>query len=263
MSILPLVYRSIPTNQQDLPQWVETLVFFGPILLGVAYIIYVKIGESRWKRGTFPAKLPMTRGNYLEAHICLAAYLIQRDRNALKEKVGFLTHYFQRHFRSEYYDFHQSLKSSYEYPITPVSVAKWVVSKNVSPAVRKQLMIFLIQFCGIDGLIIDKEYILLKQIAATLGFSESDFQSLLRDFGPKRPETPTSFSSKETLRERFSKTLGVSVDASKQVIKKAYRDLAKKHHPDKFINASEATRHSNQARFIAVQEAYDYLNGLD
>lgn len=203
-------------------------------------------------------KLPISRSNYLEAHICLAAYFIQRDRNALKEKVDFLSGYFQRHFRNEYYDFQESLKSSYEYPITPVSVAKWVHSKNVSSEVREQLLVFLIEFCGIDGLIVDKEYVLLKQVAHTLGFDETHFQRLLSENGPKIPE-PSRPTSSSTLRARFAEVLGIAPTASKPEIKNAYRSLAKKYHPDKFVDADEAQRQRNQAVFIAIQEAYDYL----
>lgn len=242
---------------QDMPQWVVALFFFGPLFLGILYLIYVKTGEAKWKKGSFPMNLPITRSNYLEAHICLAAYFIQRDRNALKEKVDFLSSYFQRHFRNEYYDFQESLKSSYEYPITPVSVAKWVRSRNVSSEVREQLLVFLIEFCGIDGLIVDKEYVLLKQVAYTLGFDETYFQRLLSEKGPKIPESrPTSST---TLRARFAEVLGIAPTASKAEIKSAYRNLAKKHHPDKFVHADETQRQHNQATFIAIQEAYDYL----
>ena len=48
--------------------------------------------------------------------------------------------------------------------------------------------------------------------------------------------------------ENWHKTLGVSKDASASQIKKAYRDLSKKHHPDKGGNAD---------KFHAVKAAYE------
>jgi DnaJ like chaperone protein len=248
-------------NIRDLPQWLVALIFFGPLFLTIAYLIYIKSRESIWKKGTFPMKLPFTRSNYLDAHICLAAYFIQRDRAAIKEKIEFLTRYFQRFFSQEYYDFQESLKSSFNYPITPVSVAKWLKDKNVSTQEREQLLIFLIQFCGIDGLIIDKEYVLLKQVALTLGFEERQFQKLLQSQGPRKAEAaspPNSIS----IRKHFSEVLGLGPTASKSEIKQAYRRLVKIHHPDKFTSASEEQRQKNQAAFIAIQEAYDYLYQL-
>jgi len=51
------------------------------------------------------------------------------------------------------------------------------------------------------------------------------------------------------------KTLGVSEKASKEEIKKAYRQLAKKYHPDKNANNSDA-----EARFKEVSIAYSVLS---
>ena len=51
------------------------------------------------------------------------------------------------------------------------------------------------------------------------------------------------------------KTLGVSERASQEEIKKAYRELAKKYHPDKNANNSDA-----EARFKEVSLAYNVLS---
>jgi DnaJ-class molecular chaperone len=53
----------------------------------------------------------------------------------------------------------------------------------------------------------------------------------------------------------YYNTLGVSRNASQTEIQKAYRDLARKHHPD--LNPDD--KHSKQ-KFQEVQEAFDVLN---
>ncbi|ODV94189.1 hypothetical protein PACTADRAFT_51069 [Pachysolen tannophilus NRRL Y-2460] len=53
----------------------------------------------------------------------------------------------------------------------------------------------------------------------------------------------------------YYKVLGVSKDADEREIKKAYRVLSKKYHPDKNQNDKEA-----HDRFIEVSEAYDVLS---
>src|ERR1044071_5554828 len=53
----------------------------------------------------------------------------------------------------------------------------------------------------------------------------------------------------------FYETLGVKRDASADDIRKAYRKLARKHHPD--LNPGDKTA---EDRFKKVQEAYDVLS---
>src|SRR6202050_2584785 len=53
----------------------------------------------------------------------------------------------------------------------------------------------------------------------------------------------------------YYQTLGVSRDASEDEIRKAYRKLARKHHPD--LNPGDKAA---EDRFKKVQEAYDVLS---
>lgn len=57
---------------------------------------------------------------------------------------------------------------------------------------------------------------------------------------------------------KYYQVLGVPEGASKEDIKKAYRDLVKQHHPDKFANnPSEKEYHEN--RLKEINEAYEKL----
>lgn len=53
--------------------------------------------------------------------------------------------------------------------------------------------------------------------------------------------------------------LGVPKDATDDVIRKAYRKLAAKHHPDKHANATETMKARHRDKFLDVQWAYDLL----
>jgi molecular chaperone DnaJ len=61
-------------------------------------------------------------------------------------------------------------------------------------------------------------------------------------------------STKDFLEKDFYKTLGVPKDAKAEDIKKAYRKLARQHHPDK--NTGDA---GAEERFKEISEAYDVL----
>jgi DnaJ-class molecular chaperone len=58
--------------------------------------------------------------------------------------------------------------------------------------------------------------------------------------------------------ESFYKTLGVSEQATQEEIKRAYRQLSLKSHPDKNPNDSEAI-----GRFQKISQAYETLGDVD
>ncbi len=57
--------------------------------------------------------------------------------------------------------------------------------------------------------------------------------------------------------------LGVGKNASDEELKKAYRDLAKKYHPDRFSTAPEAERKAAEEKFKEINHAYDVLSDKD
>lgn len=54
--------------------------------------------------------------------------------------------------------------------------------------------------------------------------------------------------------------LGVNSDSGKDEIKKKYRDLAKKYHPDRMINASEKEKAEAEKKFREINDAYTILS---
>jgi len=56
----------------------------------------------------------------------------------------------------------------------------------------------------------------------------------------------------------FYETLGVNRTASDDEIKKAYRNMARRHHPD--LQTEEAQKKSSEEKFKEVNEAYETLS---
>ena len=60
-------------------------------------------------------------------------------------------------------------------------------------------------------------------------------------------------------RSRYYRILGLKDGASQEEIKKAYHQLAKEHHPDKFVNASDSEKKFHESKMKEINEAYENL----
>lgn len=63
--------------------------------------------------------------------------------------------------------------------------------------------------------------------------------------------------------ESYYDILGVKEDATQDEIKKAYRKLSLKHHPDKHVNDSDEDKKYHEEQFKKIVEAYDTLSDPD
>ena len=59
----------------------------------------------------------------------------------------------------------------------------------------------------------------------------------------------------------YYETLGVDRTASEDELKKAYRKMARQHHPD--LQTGEAQKKSSEEKFKEVNEAYETLSDQD
>jgi len=59
--------------------------------------------------------------------------------------------------------------------------------------------------------------------------------------------------------EKWYKILGLTKDATDSEVKKAYRKMAVKYHPDKLIGVSEDIKKLAEKKFLAVKEAYEQI----
>ena len=60
-------------------------------------------------------------------------------------------------------------------------------------------------------------------------------------------------------KSKYYRILGLKDGASQEEIKKAYRQLAKEHHPDKFVNASDSEKKYHESKMKEINEAYENL----
>ena len=106
-------------------------------------------------------------------------------------------------------------------------------------------MHFLFGVANADGLVSKTELSKVEQIAAALGIRQSDMESIKAMF---IKDTDNAYTILEILSS-----------ASDDEVKKAYRTMAKKYHPDKLQSKDPALIKGAQEKFQKVQEAYEVI----
>ena len=139
--------------------------------------------------------------------------------------------------------------------------------KRAFPAHEKNNLIYLLVWIAtIDRILTKEEDLLLKHITVKLGLRVSTYYSNLRFFEYQKAENyyreqqkkntkKSAQKSRNNLLEEAYAILQIKSSASVKEIKKAYRKLAKTHHPDRAIyNKQTATE-----KFQIITKAYDLI----
>ncbi|GAL62118.1 TerB family tellurite resistance protein [Algibacter lectus] len=110
---------------------------------------------------------------------------------------------------------------------------------------RLQLMHFLFGIAKADGVVTEDEVKQIYTIAGYLGISSRDYESIKAMF----------YDSSDNA----YKVLEITKSASIDEIKKAYRTMAKKYHPDKVIHLGKEHQQGAEEKFRQVQAAYEQI----
>ena len=112
-------------------------------------------------------------------------------------------------------------------------------------AARLQITHFLFSIANADGFVSAAEAGKIRDIAGFLKIGVKDFESIKAMFFKS---TGNSY-----------KILEIEKSATDAEVKKAYREMAKKYHPDKLQHMDEAYRRGAEEKFRKVQEAYEHI----
>jgi DnaJ like chaperone protein len=119
------------------------------------------------------------------------------------------------------------------------------IGMNMEYEARIQLLHYLTGIAKADGRVSDNELGVLRQISIAMGVSQRESEAVFAMF--------------KVDEDALYRVLEVDRNASAEEIKRAYRKLAVKHHPDKVSNLGPDVQRAAEERFKSISLAYETI----
>ncbi len=237
------------------------------LLFFISLTIFLTIQHfqiKKWRKGFFP-DMDYSSDNLLKAYISLAGLMIRINSEKSNPKFYYAISHFNKHFPNSSLDFKYLLNFSLRYPIKFDQVSNWL-NKHLNEDIYKlQVVYFLTGVSMVDGKVVVSEYKFLLKLTKMLKLKESDFHSILASFMANFKEERASESKRQSSRgvdfelKKSLKVLGLQEGVTFQEIKREYRKLVMKYHPDRFQHLGTDQLEIAKSHFIKIQLAYEYL----
>jgi len=171
---------------------------------------------------------------------------MKSDGKVLKSELNYVKSFFTQQFGPQFSGQHlQTLKRFLDSSEIPIQRICNDIKMRMQPAVRTQLLHYLFGIAKADGDVSDAEINVIQNISNMLGVASSDFESIKAMF---YRDVDSDY-----------KILGISSTASDDEVKKAYRKMAVKFHPDKVEQMGAEYQKGAKEKFQKIQDSYDAI----
>ncbi|OYX28231.1 MAG: molecular chaperone DjlA [Flavobacteriales bacterium 32-35-8] len=236
-------------------KWIGAAIgwsFGGPIgaIIGLALgsvVDGMSNGEGATVYRDNPQQRPQTQsGDFEVSLLILASIVIKADGRQDQRELDFVRNQFVGMYGKERanHAFKLFKEINKQQNISTRQVCLQI-RQMMEHASRLQLIHFLFGIAKADGLVTDDEVHQIYTIAGYLGISHNDYESIKAMFYKNA--------------DSAYKILEIDKTATNDEIKKAYRNMAKKYHPDKVIHLGKEHQKGAEEKFKQVQDAYEQL----
>jgi DnaJ like chaperone protein len=186
-----------------------------------------------------------TAGGYVMSLLVLVAAVMKADGKVLKSELDYVKRFMVQNFGEASAAEAVKLLRDLLKQTIPVNEVCRQIKQNMNYSARLQLLHFLFGIAKADDLVEENERKLIEHIAKEMGIGNSDFESIqamfVRNVGADY------------------KILEIEPTASNEELKKAYRRMAMKFHPDKVSHLGDDFQKAAKDKFQMVNQAYENI----
>ena len=218
-------------------------VFAGPIgaVLGYTYASMSNNGSYRIPESSSSTK----HGDFIISVLVLFAKVMKADGKLLKSELDYVKRFLKQQFgihktKELMAVFRDILEQ--DYPLKDVCKQ---IQRSMDHPSRLELIHILYGLSASDGHVHPEEIKIIQTMANYLNINKNDYESIKAMFAKDE--------------EAIFRVLEISPNASNEEIKKAYRKMANKYHPDKVSHLGKEMQKMAEEKFKAVNDAYQRL----
>jgi DnaJ like chaperone protein len=178
--------------------------------------------------------------------IALSAAVMKADGKVLKSELTFVKSFFTQQFGPQFNQQHlATLKRFLDGGDIPLQEICQDIQRRMQPEVRVQLLHYLFGIAKADGDVSPEEIDVINRISQMMGVPRVEFESVKNMF---YRNVDSDYA-----------VLGVDASATDDEVKKAYRKMAIKFHPDKVASMGEEFQKGANDKFQTIQDSYDAI----
>lgn len=186
-----------------------------------------------------------TTSDFTMSLLVLSAAVMKADGKVLKSELDYVKTFLSRQFReAEVQRLLPMLRDVLNQDIQVRQICEQI-RYNMEHPLRLQLLHYLFGIAKADGQVSELEAKLIAEISDYLGINPKDYASIQAMF---YKDTNAAY-----------KILEIEENATDADVKKAYRHMATKYHPDKLNHMGEDIKKAATEKFQKVQDAYETI----
>lgn len=202
-------------------------------------------GQEAIKRGATGYSSRTTTGGYVMSLLVLVAAVMKADGKVLKSELDYVKKFLVHNFGEDSAQEAIRMLRDLLQQTIPVNEVCRQIQANMNYSARLQLVHFLFGIAQADGKVDKGESELIDQICNLMGIQRNDYESIQAMFVPN---TDSDY-----------KILEIERTANDEEVKKAYRRMAMKFHPDKVSTLGEEIQNAAKEKFQKVNQAYENI----